>query len=675
MRGTLGEQFSSASPTFCLPESTDAATPEVSSCVEVQDNNHMEKDDVLTAEMVSSHVSRSGCAGIQMQHVYQSLSLPSQNLRDISVLRSYVHLQKLEVPHNKIRDLSCVSHMPYLVILDASYNEIFNFFEFQPPKKLQEVNFSNNFLSKMKNLASYIYLCKMDLDYNSFSEITGLEQCCRLTHLSVAHNKLSRISGLDGLPLTNLCLRGNQLKRIEGLENVKSLRVLDLSLNRIKSLSGLQNLHQLVSINLEKNQIHEIQECKHIHDLFLVRNLSLTGNPVQEQLDYRLAVIFLLQHVTILDQEKVTAEEKVSSVNKYDPPMDLVAARDHMTQLVYQMLQPQVIYESTPPSAETSYPMLVLTGPRGCGKRELVHRLCQEFSEFFGYGICHTTRRPYFGEENGKDYRFVSEEEFQHMSHMGKFVQTMQYEGHQFGLSRDSIEDLAKVGLACCVHMELEGVFGLKKSCFEPQYILLIPNQVKTYKEHLGNRGLYTPAQIDVAVSRVDLYTSINTQRPGFIDKIIPCGTRKKHIVTKELASMRRRERLLRLALAGRSPGVYSQRFKRSDESRSRSDQSIPSSAGALLEPLDVSVLGQAMETLKDDVASSQTSEAPHPGINRLAIAASPSSDRRPGCDVKAILPPIPAGHKSPAPPSLVRSPGLSPTPTARQRGGANMEV
>lgn len=38
-------------------------------------------------------------------------------------------------------------------------------------------------------------------------------------------------------------------------------------------------------------------------------------------------------------------EFQVSAVNKYDPPMELVAARDHMTHLVYQMMQPQVLYD------------------------------------------------------------------------------------------------------------------------------------------------------------------------------------------------------------------------------------------------------------------------------------------------------------------------------------------
>ncbi|XP_029505620.1 leucine-rich repeat and guanylate kinase domain-containing protein-like isoform X2 [Oncorhynchus nerka] len=63
-------------------------------------------------------------------------------------------------------------------------------------------------------------------------------------------------------------------------------------------------------VKLERNLISEIKEATHIHDLCLLRELNLQRNLVQEQLDYRLAVIFLLQHLTGLDQEKVTVEEK-----------------------------------------------------------------------------------------------------------------------------------------------------------------------------------------------------------------------------------------------------------------------------------------------------------------------------------------------------------------------------
>ncbi|KAF4114678.1 leucine-rich repeat and guanylate kinase domain-containing protein [Onychostoma macrolepis] len=486
----------------------------------------MENDGELTEDEVFKCLSILGQSATGLQHTYLCLSVPGRDLKNVSILCNYIYLQKLELPYNKIKDLSCVSHMPHLIVLDASHNQLTDFFEFQPPKNLKEVNFSHNQMSVMKDLSAYSSLTKLILDYNSFSAIRGLEKCKRLSHLSLTHNNISRIRGLDHLPLRKLYLTGNVIQKIENLQTLRNLQVLDLSCNRIQSLSGLQNLHLLGNINLESNLISEVKEAAHLHDLILLREMNLLRNPVQDQDDYRLAVIFLLQHLIILDQHTVTAEEKVSAVNKYDPPLEVIAARDHMTHLVYQLMQPQVIFDSTLPSLDAPYPMLVLTGPQACGKRELAHKLCQEFSDYFAYGACHTTRGPYYGEEDGSDYHFVTEEEFQNMIQMGQFVQTMQYGGHWYGLSRETIERVAREGLACCVHMELEGVYSLKNSYFEPRYILLIPTVVDNYVCFLKARGFYSNAQMETAVSRIDLYSKINRESPGFFDNIIPCDDR-----------------------------------------------------------------------------------------------------------------------------------------------------
>lgn len=75
----------------------------------------------------------------------------------------------------------------------------------------------------------------------------------------------------------------------------------------------------------------------------------------------------------------------------------------------------------------------------------------------------------------------------------------------------------------------LQGVLSLKKSCFQPRYILLIPTRVESYISRLNSRGLYTPAQIKVAVSRIELYATTNRQRPGFFDNVIPSGTSQRN--------------------------------------------------------------------------------------------------------------------------------------------------
>lgn len=71
--------------------------------------------------------------------------------------------------------------------------------------------------------------------------------------------------------------------------------------------------------------------------------------------------------------------------------------------------------------------------------------------------------------------------------------------------------------------------------------------------------------------------------------------------------------------------------------------------------------------------SSDQTPEAPCPSTDQLTVDVSPSSERRPGSNAKAILPPIPTGRKTPAPPSPAPSPGPCPNP-AGEGGDADRE-
>nr|XP_023686904.1 leucine-rich repeat and guanylate kinase domain-containing protein isoform X4 [Paramormyrops kingsleyae] len=369
-------------------------------------------------------------------------------------------------------------------------------------------------------LCSYIYLQNLEVPFSKIKDLSCVSFVPHLITLDASHNDITNFFGFQ--PPRNL-EKANQIQRVENMDCLRALQTLDLSYNRIQSLSGLQNLDYLGVINLEGNLVREIKEACHLHDLPLLRVLNLQENPVQDQPDYRLAVTFFLQRLTTLDQKEVTVEEKVSAMNKFDPPAEVVAAKDHMVHLMYHLMQPQVLLNSTLPGLDTPYPMLVLTGPQACGKRELAHKLCQHFADFFAYGTCHTTRSPYFGEVDGCDYHFASEEEFQRMTRMGKFIETIQYREHHYGLSWDAIEAAAQDGLACCVHMELEGVRSLKMSRLEPRYVLLVPTDLEAYACRLRQRGLYSHAQVQTAVARVALYVTVNRRQPGYFDNVIPC--------------------------------------------------------------------------------------------------------------------------------------------------------
>ncbi|NXM75257.1 LRGUK protein, partial [Serilophus lunatus] len=476
---------------------------------------------ILDEETAAEGLHRLGYSAPGTEFVYLHLSLSGHGLRDIRILSGYNHLQKLELCHNKIQDLSCVSHMPHLLQLNASHNELTTYFAFKPPKNLKEVDFSHNQIPKMQDLSGYHSLTHLFLDFNGIEEIRGLQECPRLSHLSLAHNKIRAIRGLGELPLRTLNLSSNQIEKTTGLENLKLLQKLDLSCNKITSLQGLEGHELLDMINLQENQISELQELHWIQDLPLLRVLNLLKNPLQEQTDYWLWAVFTLLQVTDLDLQKVSVEEKVAAVNKHNPPPEVVAAEDHRTQVMSHMGQPQRLLDSTLPGFDAAYPMLVLVGPVACGKRELTHKICRQFNNFFRYGPCHTTRAAYFGEENRFDHYFISQEAFDKMVNTGKFIATYKYSGHHYGLGRDTVESIAREGLATCVHLEIEGVHSLKCTHFKPRYILVVPRDKAKYGEHLRRTGLFSRPQMEEAVSRVDMYLKLSQDFPGYFDAVL----------------------------------------------------------------------------------------------------------------------------------------------------------
>nr|XP_041576879.1 leucine-rich repeat and guanylate kinase domain-containing protein isoform X2 [Taeniopygia guttata] len=452
---------------------------------------------VLDEDTAAKGLHTFGRSAPGTEYVYLHLSLPGRGLSDISILSGYIHLQKMELSSNKINDLSCVSHMPYLVELDASKNQLTTYFDFKAPKNLKEVDFSHNQIPKMKDLSAYHSLTKLLLDFNEIQEIRGLEQCHSLAQLGLSHNRLRATRGLQDLPLRDLNLSFNQIEKVDGLKSLKSLQRVDLSNNKIKSLQGLEEHDLLEMINLEDNQVAEVSELKWIKDLPLLRDVNLLKNPLQEKEGYWLSAIFMLLQVTELDLKKVSVEEKVAAVNAKDPPPEVVAAEDHRTHLLCNARQPQGLLDSTLPGFDEPYPMLVLLGPVAGGRRQLSLKICRQFKNFFRFGPCHTTRTAYFGEENRFDYYFISQEEFDKMVEAGKFLATYKYSGHSYGLGRDTVESIAREGLATCVHLEIEGVRSLKNTYFKPR------------------------AEIREAVARVDTYLQINQDFPGYFHAVI----------------------------------------------------------------------------------------------------------------------------------------------------------
>jgi guanylate kinase len=107
-------------------------------------------------------------------------------------------------------------------------------------------------------------------------------------------------------------------------------------------------------------------------------------------------------------------------------------------------------------SAELQNRPIVISGPSGAGKSTLLKRLFAEYPDRFGFSISHTTRGPRAGEENGREYHFVTREDFQKLVEQNGFIEHAQFGSNLYGTSVQAVKDVRERGRVCILDIEME---------------------------------------------------------------------------------------------------------------------------------------------------------------------------------------------------------------------------
>lgn len=139
------------------------------------------------------------------------------------------------------------------------------------------------------------------LDFIDFSGnlLTSIDRCITLApkvkSLNLEQNRLKRLENLNGLIfLQKLNLSINCFSDFDDWHlQLGNLISLNLSQNQIKNLSGLRKLLSLQSLNLSCNCIDDLDEITHIAGLPLLESLQLTGNPLARSVGECILVGFL----------------------------------------------------------------------------------------------------------------------------------------------------------------------------------------------------------------------------------------------------------------------------------------------------------------------------------------------------------------------------------------------
>ena len=107
-------------------------------------------------------------------------------------------------------------------------------------------------------------------------------------------------------------------------------------------------------------------------------------------------------------------------------------------------------------------PVFVVTGPSGAGKGTLIRALIERLPRL-EVAISATTRPLRAGEEHGREYWFMSDEEFGARVADGEFLEWVEYVSHKrYGTLRSEIDRIAEHGRVCVLELELEGALHVQ---------------------------------------------------------------------------------------------------------------------------------------------------------------------------------------------------------------------
>uniref|UniRef100_A0A8C5ZT61 Guanylate kinase n=1 Tax=Marmota marmota marmota TaxID=9994 RepID=A0A8C5ZT61_MARMA len=163
---------------------------------------------------------------------------------------------------------------------------------------------------------------------------------------------------------------------------------------------------------------------------------------------------------------------------------------------------------------------VVLSGPSGAGKSTLLKRLLQEHGSIFGFSVSHTTRDPRPGEENGRDYYFVTREVMQHDIAAGDFIEHAEFSGNLYGTSKAAVRAVQAMNRICVLDVDLQGVRNIKKTDLRPIYISVQPPSLDVLEQRLRQRNTETEESLAkrLAAARADMDSS---KEPGLFDLVI----------------------------------------------------------------------------------------------------------------------------------------------------------
>lgn len=133
--------------------------------------------------------------------------------------------------------------------------------------------------------------------------------------------------------------------------------------------------------------------------------------------------------------------------------------------------------------------LIVVSGPSGAGKDSIINEVIKNPNINAWISISMTSRALRGKEKEGKDYFFVSREEFEENIKQNNLLEYAEYNGNYYGTPKSKINEYLDNGIDVILNIEIQGALQIKQLVPEALFIFIMPPSMEELKKRLINRG------------------------------------------------------------------------------------------------------------------------------------------------------------------------------------------
>ncbi len=144
--------------------------------------------------------------------------------------------------------------------------------------------------------------------------------------------------------------------------------------------------------------------------------------------------------------------------------------------------------------------LIIISSPSGGGKGTLIKEILKIVPEI-GYSVSFTTRNMREGEQNGRDYFFVSKEEFLNFISEGEFLEFAEVHGNFYGTSIKQVQSELEIGRDIILEIDVQGAHSIIEKMQDAVSIFILPPSFEILQRRLTNRATENEKELQIRLN------------------------------------------------------------------------------------------------------------------------------------------------------------------------------